>query len=151
RFVRNSSGIRQDDRRQPAYAERVRARRGNHRYLAGANMHSKRASLMLLAMTAAPGVAPGVPPAGATITVNSTGDSATNDNTCTWGEGIVGATMTGASTDTSIGCVAGVASPAVDTIKFDIPITDPGCRGGPPKICTIALSSTLPDIGEPVL
>jgi CSLREA domain-containing protein len=91
-------------------------------------------------------------PAGATvpvITVNSTADTIANDNACTLREAIIAATTNVASSDSANGCIAGLPVPAVDTIAFNIPATDPGCSGSP-KICTITLSSALPDITEPV-
>jgi len=116
-------------------------------------MHTKPVSLLLLGMTAVPGVLPAVPTTGSTITVTSTGDAVDNDNACTLREAIIAAKMNMASSDTLNKCVAGTVSPAVDTIAFNIPDTDPGCSGGPPKICTITLSAllgALPDITEPV-
>lgn len=119
----------------------------------GGDMHGKPVSLLLIGITAMPGAAPAVSPAGSTITVTSTADAVANDNACTLREAIIAANTNAASSDALNKCVAGVASPAIDTIAFNIPTTDPGCSGGPPKICTIALSSALgalPDISEPV-
>jgi CSLREA domain-containing protein len=114
-------------------------------------MNARSVSLLAFAFAAVSSIAPAAPPPGATITVNSTADSIANDNACTLREAIVAATTNVASADTSNKCIAGVVAPAVDTIAFDIPDTDPGCSGGPPKICTVTLSSPLPDISEPVI
>jgi len=112
-------------------------------------MNARTASLLALVLAVGPAIAPAPPPPS--ITVNSTADTIDNDNACTLREAIVAATMNKPSTDTTNGCLAGIIAPAVDTIAFDIPGTDPGCSGGPPKICTITLLSPLPDITEPVI
>src|SRR5213592_3833368 len=66
-----------------------------------------------------------------TITVNSTADTAANDGACTLREAIIAANTNTASGAMAGECVAGEASPTVDTIAFDIAgsgvqtITDP--------------------------
>ena len=111
-------------------------------------MNAKTASLLVLALIASSGLARATPPPA--IVVNSTSDATDNDGACTLREAIIAANMNQPSSDSTNGCIAGIVSPAVDTIAFDIPGTDAGCSGGPPKICTIALLSPLPDIVEPV-
>jgi CSLREA domain-containing protein len=107
-------------------------------------MNTKTISPVALSLLATAGLASAAP---ITITVNSTDDTGASVSACTLRDAIVAATTNVAVN----GCVAGSSSPAVDTIAFNIPATDPGCSGGPPKICTIALSSGLPDVVEPVV
>ena len=83
----------------------------------------------------------------ATIVVNSTADTVANDGHCTLREAIAAANNNTASGATVGECVAGGAG--TDTIEFNI--ADAGCVGGPPKICTIAPSTPLPDISAPVV
>lgn len=116
-------------------------------------MYAKTASLLTLAMVA-PTLAPATTPPPAIIIVNSTTDMIANDNACTLREAIIAANTNAPSSDSANGCIAGNPSPAVnpiDTIAFHIPDSDAGCLGGPPKICTIALSSPLPDVTETVV
>src|SRR5215831_630715 len=109
-------------------------------------MHARTVALLAVGLLAVACIAQAtVPP----ITVNSTGDEAKNDNTCTLREAIISATTNAASGDSANGCIAGAPSPVVDVIAFAIQATDPGCSGSP-KICTITLLSPLPDITEPV-
>ena len=108
-------------------------------------MYAKPASLLAIALVAASRIAPAAPPP--LIIVNSTADTIANDGFCTLREAIHSATQNVVSGNMPGECAAGTASPAVDTITFGIPGTDAGCSGG---ICTIALSSPLPDITEPV-
>ena len=79
--------------------------------------------------------------AGATITVDSTADTVDNEGLCTLREAI-----TAANTDTASGaageCVAGGGA---DTISFNIP--GASCPSG---VCTIAPTSSLPTITQPV-
>lgn len=60
------------------------------------------------------------PAAAATITVNSAGDAALDDGTCTLREAIVAASTNLASGASSGECVAGDPLPTVDTIAFAI-------------------------------
>jgi len=55
-----------------------------------------------------------------TITVNSTADAAADDGACTLREAIIAANTNTASGAMAGECVAGEASPTVDTIAFDI-------------------------------
>ena len=87
------------------------------------------------------------PAADAAIVVNSTSDIVLDDGHCTLREAIAAANTNTASGAKSGECAAGGSG--TDTIEFDI--TDAGCVGGPPKICTIAPSTTLPDITAPVV
>lgn len=80
----------------------------------------------------------------ATITVNSTADPGAS-GICTLRDAIIAANSNAASN----GCTAGEAAPA-DTIAFDIPAGDANCDGTS-HVCTIALSSQLPDITEAVV
>jgi CSLREA domain-containing protein len=87
---------------------------------------------LTLAVAASPAFA--VP---AAIVVNSTADTTDpNDHLCTLREAIISANTNTASGNVAGECVAGVASPTVDTINFNIPDTDSGCTGTP-KVCTI--------------
>src|SRR5207244_1917089 len=54
------------------------------------------------------------------ITVNSTADAAADDGACTLREAIIAANTNTASGAMAGECVAGEASPTVDTIAFDI-------------------------------
>jgi CSLREA domain-containing protein len=112
-------------------------------------MQTKAVSLLLPAMAAVSGFAPAATATAATITVTSTLDTIQNDNACTLREAIIAANTNTASGDTSNKCMAGEV--ALDTIRFQIPDTDSGCTGSTPKICTIALTTPLPDITGPVL
>ncbi len=87
------------------------------------------------------------PAAAATIVVNSTSDTATDDGHCTLREAITAANNNAASGGSAGECIAG--GTGTDTIEFNI--ADAGCVGGPPKICTIAPSTPLPDISAPVV
>ena len=83
----------------------------------------------------------------ATIVVNSTADSAANDGHCTLREAITAANTNSVSGGAAGECIAG--GTGTDTIEFTI--ADGGCVGGPPKICTIAPSTPLPDVTAPVV
>jgi CSLREA domain-containing protein len=76
-----------------------------------------------------------------TITVNSTGDAAANDSTCTLREAIGAANTNTASADATNGCPAGQAAPTVDQIQFSI-------AGAGPHV--IGVSTLLDAITEPV-
>ena len=112
-------------------------------------MHINALSLLLLAVATGSSFAPAVTARASTITVNSTVDTAGDDGACTLREAIIAANTNMPSSDSSNGCVAGNAP--VDTIAFHIPDTDSGCTGAAPKICTIALTTPLPDITGPAL
>lgn len=86
---------------------------------------------------------------GATITVNSTGDAAADDGTCTLREAIVAANANTASGASAGECAAGDAPPAVDTIAFAIPVDDSGCSATT-HVCTIVPATTLPVVTNPV-
>lgn len=80
----------------------------------------------------------------ATITVNSTADTISAAS-CTLRAAITAANMNAASG----GCLAGDPGPAVDTIAFNIPSSDLGCSATT-DVCTIALTSGLPAMADPV-
>jgi CSLREA domain-containing protein len=77
----------------------------------------------------------------ATITVNSTGDLAADDGTCTLREAIVAANTNVASGATPGECAAGEPAPAIDSIVFAIP------GGG---VHTIQPATVFPQIIDPV-
>ncbi len=77
--------------------------------------------------------------AAVTITVNSTGDAALDDGTCTLREAIASASTNLASGASSGECLAGDPLPTVDTIAFAI------AGGG---VHTIQPATVLPDIAE---
>src|SRR4029453_15193095 len=80
-------------------------------------------SVAVAALAAFALAAPGT--AGATtITVNAITDAAANDNVCTLREAITAANTNSPSADTMNGCLAGQASPTVDTINFSQAIVD---------------------------
>ena len=76
---------------------------------------------------------------GATITVNSSGDSAANDGACTLREAITAANSNAASGAMANECAAGQAEPTADLIEFDI-------AGAGPHV--IAPGSDLPDLTQ---
>lgn len=78
----------------------------------------------------------------ATITVNSTGDAAADDDACTLREAIAAASSNLASGASSGECAAGETLPAVDTIAFAI------AGSG---VHTIQPAGALPNIGEAVI
>jgi hypothetical protein len=80
----------------------------------------------------------------ATITVNSSADPGAG-GICTLRDAITAANSNAATNR----CGAGEASPA-DAIAFDIPAGDANCDATT-HVCTIALSSQLPDITEAVV
>jgi len=80
--------------------------------------------------------------AAATITVNSAGDAALDDGSCTLREAIVSASTNLASGASSGECIAGDALPTVDTIAFAIPGSG---------VHTIQPASYLHDITEAVV
>ncbi len=79
----------------------------------------------------------------ATITVNSTADTAANDGLCTLREAI-----TAANNDAASGAAAGecAAGSGADTIAFNV--TGTGCDGS--GVCTIAPATNLPNVGASV-
>ena len=80
--------------------------------------------------------------AAATITVNSSGDAAADDGACTLREAITAASTNLASGASGGECVAGEASPVVDTIAFAIPGSG---------VHTIQPASPMPTVGEAVV
>ena len=74
----------------------------------------------------------------ATITVNSTADTAANDGLCTLCEAITASNTNMASGMTMGECAAGDANPSVDTIQFAITT---GCSGIT-NVCTITPASS---------
>ena len=82
----------------------------------------------------------------ATITVNSTADTAANDGQCTLREAINAAKNDAASGAAAGECAAGEAGPTVDTIAFNV--TGTGCNGS--GVCTITPGSPLPGVGSSV-
>jgi CSLREA domain-containing protein len=103
--------------------------------------HGSIGSLCLFAVAAAFGSAA----LGATITVNSTADTQSNDGKCTLREAILSA-----NTDSASGAAAGecAAGSGTDAIHFAIPGSDSGCNAS--GICTIAPTSALPVVGDGV-
>ena len=98
------------------------------------------ATLMALALLAVNFQPAAAVTAGATITVNSTGDAVGNDGVCTLREAINAANTNSPSSDSTGGCTAGTT--ALDTITFDIGVFNSNK--------TITASSDLPIITAPL-